>query len=262
MPEEQFNRHFLFLTATNILKNNKFFQNTDDIRNIRNIYQGSYLIINGFENLLTRKEIDINSEMFMAQLDDNEDDAKNYIDVGYIREKVLSKKLKSNKDRLLSLIIALHDLQEMVLNEYTAIIKKIVLANEDYLHSLPQVFLSYAYLDKGLSFALFLYFLSHNIFLYVDWMWNKLHKKGWEIKKVLNSELKMSQQLLFTLTPASELNAQGYHTVRQWCAWEIGNFYAKKEKMKFFVNFYPNHTHNMFLDSIKPMKGIKDQKIY
>ena len=103
--------------------------------------------------------------------------------------------------------------------------------------------------NKGLSLALFLYFEFHGGFLFVDWMWNGKERNGKLLKEKLENELKESSQLLFLRTTASELNLRGNHIIRQWCSWEIGNFYSKKKEQKYLLAFYNQNNRNILLDS-------------
>lgn len=118
----------------------------------------------------------------------------------------------------------------------------------------PQSFLSYAYLDRGLSLALFYYFLRNKAFLYVDWMWRGAVGNGRQLKYDLNCALCRSNQLLFLQTPNSELKIHGGNGyIRHWCAWEIGNFYAKgncfgksqNNCRKFITNFSGNDGNSI-----------------
>lgn len=119
-----------------------------------------------------------------------------------------------------------------------------------------QVFLSYAYYDKGITLYLYLLFYINGVFLYVNWMWEQSNSSGVVTKQQLEIELQKSKQLLFLRTLTSELRIQGGgHTIRQWCAWEIGNFYTKHPNDKYFVNFYNSFITNDLLDSFKPFIG-------
>lgn len=257
MEDIRLSRYYLFKNASEQLISNNLFFYLDNKGELINLYKGSYIILTNIEELLFRKEDTLDEEMFDGMLDDNEVDALKFIDVRYI-----SKSLNNIKGKILSINLSLQELQEKVITKHVDNIKKAILKRENYLHSLPKVFLSYAYKDMGLSFALFLYCLSHDVFLFVDWMWNTSKEEGKKVKEIIEEELDTSSQLLFTLTPASELNAHGYHTIRQWCAWEIGNFFTKRKEEKYYVNFYPKHTKNNFIDTLKPLHGIKDQRLY
>ena len=124
-----------------------------------------------------------------------------------------------------------------------------------------KTFLSYAFEDKGLSLSLYIYFHLHGGFLYVDWMWNKRIKKCDRLKKIIDNELGTSTQLLFLRTTTSELKIQGNHTIRQWCSWEIGNFYTKNKNKKYILDFYSTAKNNFFLETFKIMKGVSGGRI-
>lgn len=125
-----------------------------------------------------------------------------------------------------------------------------------------KVFLSYAYIDKGLTLSLFYWFLSKDIFLYVDWMWHSSNPNGIITKSSLNNELNTSDQFLFLRTPRSELGIARYKGIRQWCSWEIGNFYCKRKDEKYYINSYDIiPTKNDMLDSFKPMIDVVGGKI-
>lgn len=125
---------------------------------------------------------------------------------------------------------------------------------------LPQVFLSHAYDDKLYALALFEFFYDNRIYLYVDWMHHGKMKDGIELKKNLQKELDESGQLLFLRTINSELDIQGKHMLRSWCAWELGNFYRKKNDEKYMINLYSvedfKSDYNIQLHGVKIFSGI------
>lgn len=116
---------------------------------------------------------------------------------------------------------------------------------------IKKTFLSYAFDDKGLSFALFLYFLDRNGFLYVDWMWNGRIKDTVRLKEIISNEIQTSDQFLFLRTTASELSSRSSHSIRQWCSWEIGNFYCKNKEQEYVLAFYDSKISNALLDTFK-----------
>ena len=76
-------------------------------------------------------------------------------------------------------------------------------------------------------------------------------------KKILDDELNRSNQLLFLRTINSELRIRGNHGIRQWCSWEIGNFYTKHSGEKYYTSFYDTaEPSNDILDTFKPMKEV------
>lgn len=129
--------------------------------------------------------------------------------------------------------------------------------------SLPQTFLSYAYDDKGLTLGLFLYFFVNGGFLYVNWMWSGVNKNSRITKDQLDGELEKSNQFLFLRTLNSELDYYGSSHIRQWCSWEIGNYYTKKDDEKYLLNFYGSKgKQNDLLFTFKPLSGITKGVIY
>lgn len=127
---------------------------------------------------------------------------------------------------------------------------------------LPQTFLSYSYDDKGLALGLFLFFLTRGGFLYVNWMWSGVNPNSKITKAQLEKELAHSGQLLFLRTLNSELEYYGGSQIRQWCSWEIGNYYTKRNDEKFIIDFYGNKEKNDLLQSFKPLSYVIDGKIY
>ncbi len=54
-------------------------------------------------------------------------------------------------------------------------------------------------------------------------------------------------------TAASELQVKHGVSIKQWCSWEIGNFYSVDKNNKFILNFYSNNIPNQILDTFKTM---------
>ena len=121
-----------------------------------------------------------------------------------------------------------------------------------------QTFLSYAYYDKGLTQALFYYFWLRSGFLYVNWMWDGVNNHSSATKEKLEDALKDSDQFLFLRTTNSELRIRGNNnSIRQWCAWEIGNFYTKHKEDKYYTSFYDKtEPRNDILDTFRPMREV------
>lgn len=105
-------------------------------------------------------------------------------------------------------------------------------------------FLSYAFQDKLMSFLIFLEARSKKIVLFVDWMYSIDYTSddsngSIDLKSNLNYFLNESNKLLFLRSINSELNtsvtirglfAENKKMVRQWCSWEIGNFYKSSSQ--------------------------------
>lgn len=122
---------------------------------------------------------------------------------------------------------------------------------------MPQTFLSYAYYDKAITLGLYIYFLINGGFLYVNWMWSGVNINSSITKDQLEGELKKSSQLLFLRTLNSELDYYDRPQIRQWCSWEIGNYYTKNKDAKYYVNFYGNSIKtNDLLYSFHPFTKI------
>lgn len=123
-----------------------------------------------------------------------------------------------------------------------------------------QVFLSHAYDDRLYALALFEYFYKFGIYLYVDWMHRGKAKDGYKLKKDLERELDLSDQLLFLRTLNSELDIQGKHILRPWCAWELGNFFRKERDQKYLLNLYSvesyKNSYNLQLHGLKLYTGV------
>lgn len=147
-----------------------------------------------------------------------------------------------------------------------------ILKNMEYTNSRelrkskPQIFLSHAYQDKVYTLALFIYFYSKGIFLYVDWIFSPLFNDGTKIKRNLSIELFKSNQLLFLRTIRSELSMSGSLFIRGWCSWELGAFFILKcNCRKFYTEIYTSgkpKNKNKQLDGIRPLKYIKSGRLY
>lgn len=185
--------------------------------------------------------------------------------VGYLSSNYLKKvdDIKNSKSPSLSFNDWASFLMSTISKYHNSIIEKAFIlekfvSNNLKLNDLPKTFLSYAFRDKGLSFALFLYFLNHGGFLYVDWMWHGKIKNPVLLKSIINKELQSSCQFLFLRTTASELRVKGSCSIRQWCSWEIGNFYVKNRNKKYLIAFYDKKIDNLILDTFKVMTNLNN----
>lgn len=95
-------------------------------------------------------------------------------------------------------------------------------------------------------------------FLYVNWMWDRVNSNSSITKSKLERALADSEQLLFLRTTNSELRVRGNNnSVRQWCAWEIGNYYNKHKDEKYYTSFYDRtEPRNDILDTFSPMEEV------
>ena len=158
------------------------------------------------------------------------------------------------------LVSSIAKYQNLVLEKNYKEISQEIRETADY-KQMPKTFLSYAFDDKGLSFALYLYFFNHGGFLFVDWMWNGRITNSYLLKQIINNEIKTSNQFLFVRTTASELRVKGHSTIRQWCSWEIGNLYDVNKDNKFMIAFYDPNTNNQILETFKIMKDVEKGNI-
>lgn len=208
-------------------------------------------------------------ELVLNVLNNNIEVLRNHIDRDYnIDEYNLVHKLEKiyddyiNKGKINRL--GSRNLFNQILNELGEYNTKLIPENEMPLpdricEDRPQVFLSHAYDDRLYALALFDYFYDHNIYLYVDWMHQGKQTDGKSLKHLLTHELTKSKQLLFLRSSNSELNIQGNHMIRPWCAWELGNFYRKSDD-KYLINLYSVDGYsnpNLQLHGLKLFTGIK-----
>lgn len=149
-------------------------------------------------------------------------------------------------------------------------------------------FLSYAFHDKLISFLIFLEARSKKTVLFVDWMYSVDYTTDKEygtinLKNNLNYFLSESNKLLFLRSINSELNtavtirglfAENKKMVRQWCSWEIGNFYrtslkldSEPKKYQYFLhkdlsegleNLDEDVEDNILLKNFEPINNISE----
>ena len=123
----------------------------------------------------------------------------------------------------------------------------------------PKTFLSYAYFDKGVTLGLYIYFQINGVMLYVNWMWSGLNTDSWITKDQLDKELETSIQFLFLRSINSELEYYGSSHIRQWCSWEIGNYYTKRKNSKYYLSFYGKGTRkNELLSTFSVCRYVKN----
>jgi len=244
------------------------FRNKETAGEISSIFQSTKSAIENFERNLYGKN-KLSSELFWTNykvvIKQLPNEFRDYVESDFRLKEMSNIETKTNKVRtyyqlFVSYLNCVTDFQNKTIQRRLSKIN-----NDDFFISRKsrQVFLSYAYDDRALSLALFVFFVSKGIFLYVDWMQSGKNKTGKLTKEKLEKELKSSNQLLFLRTAVSELHIPGGYSVRQWCAWEIGNFYSKIPNEKYVISFYENGLkNNIFLDSFKIMNGIKNGSIY
>lgn len=165
--------------------------------------------------------------------------------------------LQNNRNNLYKLLSSFN---KNINKEYATILASITdkLMNDDRQFKVKKmVFLSYAYDDKFYTIALFNYFLSQGIYLFVDWMNNNKMQNGFRIKKYLEPKITQSSALLFMRSMHSELRIPGGQSIRQWCSWEIGVFYEHSMKMHgracnmYYTNYLMTDIQkNIFCDDL------------
>ena len=254
-------RYDLFLESGNIIENGDGVIHFIDYSSVKNMYYDSARLIRGFEEIINNREDKYVQSEYQILFDDNAREIKNrdFVQrISYTIEKEMKKKKLLNNSNIFKmffgyLLKAIAEYQEEVIEANFIEIEDISRVRFDG----NQTFLSYAYSDKGLTQAPFYYFWLRSGFLYVNWMWNGVNSNSSVTKKILENELNRSNQLLFLRTINSELKIRGNYSIRQWCSWEIGNFYTKHNDEKYYTSFYDAvGISNDILDTFKPMKEV------
>lgn len=256
-------RYALFLESANFINNGQGIIPFKDPYAVKDMYYQSAKLIKGFEDFINIDGEKPLPEIYWRLFDENAKDIQNSSVAWRIRE-LIQRQMNIRKNYQESnlpfetyfryLIKAIADYQEEIIRY-----NFIKLSDMEFIRaSRKQTFLSYAYYDKGLTQALFYYFWKRSGFLYVNWMWDGVNSLGSTTKKKLDEVLADSAQLLFLRTTNSELKVRGSNnTVRQWCAWEIGNFYTKHKEEKYYTSFYDRtEPRNDMLDTFRPMKDV------
>lgn len=262
MKNDRITRYQLYLESAHAIEGNKEIITFKKPDIVCNMYYDSAALIRGFEEIIINNSDLLNPNLFKKMLDDNIKQINNGRFVEKI-EKAIKKQMDRKHIKNISettfaelfkfLVIAISKYQGKIINEnYLGVSYNIDLSKMD-----KKTFLSYAYDDKGLTQALFYYFYLNSGYLYVNWMWSGVNKNSSETKEDIENELKTSDQLLFLRTPNSELQLSRYKSIRQWCAWEIGNYYTKHKDKKYYTDFYETgKSHNDILDTFKSMKNV------
>lgn len=161
-------------------------------------------------------------------------------------------------------------IQSLYSNYQSHIIKNILsnrlLVNNDKFNKQEvknKVFLSHAYDDRIIAFALFIEFYKKNIYLYVDWMHNGIIDNGAFLKHILMSQLETSKQLILLRSPNVEMNKNG--NLRQWCAWEVGCFKGLHNNNNNFlidtIDYEDTKTNRMY-DDFNRIIGFSNGLLY
>lgn len=254
-------RYDLFLESSNLIESGGIVR-FRDAQKVRNMYFNSAQLLRGFEDIINNGREKILPSEYQNLFNSNAEDIQDLSFVEHISAQIsqqMNAKRNSNsvpdnsfKTFFRHLLKAIADYQEEVIEaNYIGL-------SDNNRNKMKQTFLSYAYYDKGLSQALFYYFWNRHGFLYVNWMWEGASKHSSVTKVKLEDALKDSDQLLFLRTTNSELRIRGNNnSIRQWCAWEIGNFYTKHKSEKYYTSFYDKEEpRNDLLDTFQPMKEV------
>lgn len=257
-------RYNLFMESADFIKNEKQIIQFKDPGAVEEMYHDSAQLILEFEDIMNnRDDIPLAEECEMI-FNRNAIKVSNEASAQRIKY-YIQKQIEKNENQLYKspfktyfrfLLKAIANYQEEIIKEnYIGITDTINIGRK-------QTFLSYAYYDKGLTQALFCYFWLRDGFLFVDWMWDGINSHSSLTKSKLEKVLSNSNQFLFLRTTNSELKIPGNNSVRQWCAWEIGNFYTKHKDEKYYTSFYDrDEPRNDILDTFRPMKEVVSGEI-
>lgn len=235
---------------------------------VRDMYYDSARLIRGFEDYIIHGNEPLFRDEYQSIFERNARAVQNKMVVQRITELMQAQENeKKEKEQQSSLpfktffrylLKAIAEYQEEIIKN-----NFIEFSETDFIRkSKKQTFLSYAYYDKGLTQALFIYFWKRSGFLYVNWMWDGVNRHSSITKRKLERALADSDQFLFLRTTNSELRVRGNNSVRQWCAWEIGNYYTKHRDEKYYTSFYDRtEPKNDILDTFNPMKEVVSGEI-
>ena len=257
-------RYNLFMESGNSINSGDGIVHFNNYLSIKSMYYDSAQLIQGFEDIINNRDIMPQMDEYQGIFERNANRVQDSLFVRRIVHQIqqqMSKKTEkeqyssdSFKTYFRYLLKAIADYQEEIIeNNFIGILDDEIIRT-----ARKQTFLSCAYYDKGLTQALFYYFWLRNGFLYVNWMWDGVNNHSSATKKKLEDALNASDQFLFLRTPNSELRIRGNNnSIRQRCAWEIGNFYTKHKEEKYYTSFYDKkEPRNDILDTFRPMKEV------
>lgn len=256
-------RYNLFMESGDLIESGEGIVRFRDYLSVKNMYYDSARLLRGFEDIINNGERMPQMKEYQAMFDRNVKEVQNLVFVHRVTNQIqqqMSKKMEKEqsfsnlfKTYFKYLLKAIADYQEEVIE--TNFIE--ISDDESIRTARKKTFLSYAYYDKGLTQALFYYFWRRSGLLYVNWMWDGVNNHSSVTKEKLEEALKDSNQFLFLRTTNSELRIRGNNSIRQWCAWEIGNFYTKHKEEKYYTSFYDKiEPRNDILDTFRPMKEV------
>lgn len=257
-------RYNLFMESGDSIENGEGVLRFENDLSVQNMYYDSANIIRGFEDIINSGDEQLSQMEYQELFNRNANEIQNSEFVqrilSLVEQQVKEKSGKTSSSNNLFktyfryLVKAIADYQEEIIEANFIGLSDV----ESIRTARKQTFLSYAYYDKGLTQALFYYFWLRSGFLYVNWMWAGVNGDSIITKKELEDALGGSDQLLFLRTTNSELRIRGNNnSIRQWCAWEIGNFYTKHKNEKYYTSFYDKtEPRNDILDTFRPMKEV------
>lgn len=247
------------------------FPNSDSEGNMHLSQKKFSYILEFFCIILNNLEANLNSDTyyFMMLFDQNMIESKEYLarinlDLGedlsksiFKLSEIRNKKPNSNSNVVREIINISTSLSEkMVPNLLTSPLD----LNH---HTGRSVFLSYSFDDRLYSLGLYFLCQMNGIKLYVDWLHNDKIERGEQLKRILNNAQENCDTLLFLRTASSELGTRGNHNIKQWCAWEIGNFYNNHKDTRFdrkvYIDMYDSKkANNKLLDDFKLINNISE----
>lgn len=257
-------RYSLFKESEEFIANKNNIIQFKNPNAVREMYHDSAKLIFGFEEIVNDSIESLPTAEYLTLFEQNAKEVQNRKVVQRITELIQNQINEKKVPEQLSslpfmtyfryLLKAIAEYQEEIIKDNFIEFSDM----ETIRASRKQTFLSYAYYDKGLTQALFIYFWMHSGFLYVNWMWEGVNSHSSLTKSKLERALADSDQLLFLRTTNSELRVRGNNSVRQWCAWEIGNYYTKHKDEKYYTSFYDRtEPKNDILDTFRPMKEVE-----
>lgn len=248
------------LSYSNIYRLLKDFLANSNESKLLNFLDQSLMLLDGLEGLLP-DGIDFNETLLRNLNRVEEVDNSKEFKINQLRASILKDKLDNKKSSLYVFNKMINHISKISESKFKLL--DLDLFDMKEISQNNQVFLSYAHSDKLYTCGLFLLFKSNGIFLFIDWMHNDIIEETTLLKNQIDLQLRKSNQFLFLRTFNSDLGIKGGR-IRQWCSWEIGNYYCKKKDSKFFTEIYSQKEHsntNNLLGNFKPLKGFLGGKM-
>lgn len=249
-----------------LLTNNELENNGDELRNI--LYKYIHVLENLEESLLTQDivyadENEFEQQFEVARWKEIIRTKAEFFDDKKTRDEILGKEIIKPVDVYKQYII----MTKTLIGESNKFFLNMELKKEFFEENTSNVFLSYAFDDRLYTYALYIYMKSRGVNLFVDWMHNGAINDGRQIKRNISKEIEKADQFLFMRTMNSEFNVRGGN-IRQWCAWELGQFYnySKGEDNAFVINLYSKNnktnSQNNMLHGMKVLSSINNCRLH